>query len=117
MVRHKVPLPDLGFYKPVEVYDSAYGMGSTEMREDFAIMTEKKAELTAVLLHAVTIAKGGTVEAHAASVPRAGGAKPVPALPVKVDKIVAECQYDYVGQQADELSFKLGDMIDLEDDR
>ena len=45
----KLPLPDLGHYAPVRVWDGVLGKVNIEMREDILIFSEKKAEIAALL--------------------------------------------------------------------
>ena len=45
----KIPLPDLGHYTPVRVWDGVLGKVNIEMREDVLLFSEKKAEIAALL--------------------------------------------------------------------
>lgn len=103
-VMTKLTLPDLGFYTPTDVHNSVVGFVSVEAREDIVLLTEKKAELTAVLRDLVTRIKGGGVKRD----------KPVLKTPVDTAP-KARAMYDYVAQQPDEISFKESDTIELLD--
>ena len=79
-------------------------MGSMEMREDIALVTEKKAELAAVLRQAITIIRGGNVNPTGGG--GGGGVPPPPARggggaggTAARSKVVAECNFDYDAQQ------------------
>ena len=74
-----------------------------EMREDIALVTEKKAELAAVLRQAITIIRGGNVNPTGGG--GGGGVPPPPARgggaggTAARSKVVAECNFDYDAQQ------------------
>ena len=80
-------------------------MGSVEMREDIALVTEKKAELAAVLRQAITIIRGGNVNPTGGGGGGGGGVPPPPARSggaggtAARSKMVAECNFDYDAQQ------------------
>jgi len=107
----KIPaLPDLGWYSAVEVHNSVVGKVSVEASEDLVLSTEKKAELCAVLRDLCTRARGGG--AALAASPRNQVQQLAPdrgAVPM------AKALYDYDAQQADELTLKVGDEVELMD--
>ena len=81
-------------------------MGSMEMREDIALVTEKKAELAAVLRQAITIIRGGNVNPTGGGGGGGGGGVPPPPArgggaggTAARSKVVAECNFDYDAQQ------------------
>eukprot|EP00516_Mucochytrium_quahogii_P009298 CAMPEP_0203781598 /NCGR_PEP_ID=MMETSP0099_2-20121227/10374_1 /ASSEMBLY_ACC=CAM_ASM_000209 /TAXON_ID=96639 /ORGANISM=" , Strain NY0313808BC1" /LENGTH=1398 /DNA_ID=CAMNT_0050682701 /DNA_START=78 /DNA_END=4274 /DNA_ORIENTATION=+ len=108
-VMTKIPLPDKGFYSPVEVHNSIVGKVSTEMREDLVLDTDKKAEIVAVLRNYVTIAKGGGAQLQSAPPP------PPPSVGGMRQTTVemAEVLYDYDSTSPDELNIRVGDKIEL----
>jgi len=44
-----VPLPDLGHYQPVRIYDNLIGLPSTELLEDVMFLSDRKTEFAATL--------------------------------------------------------------------
>ena len=105
-VRNKIPLPDRGFYSPVEVHHSIVGKVSVEPREDVILESEKKAEIVAEIRNLATRLKGGKMpEKFTMNNLRK----------MSVYKPQAKALYDYDAQQSDELALKVGDVIDLTD--
>ncbi len=105
-VMEQIPLPDLGYYSAVDVHQSCVGLVNTEVRSDMVLLTEKKAELSAVIRDLVTRAKGG------------GGPdrkKPILQTPNMADLPKAKAMWEYNATQPDELTFKEGDFIELLD--
>ena len=79
------------------------------MREDIALVSEKKAEIVAVLRNYVTVALGGKVSFES-SKPRAAPRGGTAMRQVEMVKVI----YAYAAAQSDELSLREGDMIELE---
>jgi len=107
---NKIPLPDRGYYQPVEVHHTVPGTVSVEMREDVVFRSEKKAEIVAVVRNLVTLAKGGATKMNKLDrdVLREQ-MKPVVAKPM------AKALYEYTATQSDELDLKEGDKVELLD--
>ncbi|GBG23811.1 Myosin-1 [Hondaea fermentalgiana] len=110
MSPEKIPLPDRGFYTPVEVHSSVPGLVSVEMREDVVVMSEKKAEIVAVLRNLVTLAKGGAAQMN--QLDREALRKQ---MQTPQEAPMANVLYDYAATQEDELELTEGTKVELLD--
>lgn len=110
MAPEKIPLPDRGFYTPVEVHSSVPGTVSVEMREDVVVMTEKKAEIVAMLRNLVTLAKGGAAQMNKLDREAIKSQAVTPQ-----DKPMARALYDFTATEEGELDLKEGDKVELLD--